>query len=46
MDCEVEKGEVDEEMLEDFDENRIITSTMQMDDVEIENNLRPKRRFR
>ena len=29
-------------MLEDFDENRIITSTMQMDDVEIENNLRPK----
>lgn len=42
MDCEVEKGEVDEEMLEDFDENRIITSTMQMDDVEIENNLRPK----
>lgn len=42
MDCEVEKGEIDEEMLEDFDENRIITSTMQMDDVEIENNLRPK----
>ncbi len=29
-------------MLEDFDENRIITSTMKMEDLDIENNLRPK----
>ena len=29
-------------MMDDFDESRVITSTMQSDDVEIENSLRPK----
>lgn len=31
-----------ESMMDEFDESRIITSTMQSDDIDIENSLRPK----